>query len=71
MDSTSGFNQDRYYLQNIVDLPDETNEDNENYVTYMSEDLPEGWEERITQDGVRFFVDHNTKTTTWLDPRIA
>lgn len=31
--------------------------------------LPEGWEMRYTSDGVRYFVDHNTKTTTFQDPR--
>ena len=31
--------------------------------------LPEGWEMRYTGEGVRYFVDHNTKTTTFQDPR--
>ena len=36
----------------------------------MQEDpLPEGWEMRYTQEGVRYFVDHNTRTTTFQDPR--
>ena len=33
--------------------------------------LPQGWEERQTPDGRPYFVDHNSRTTTWLDPRIA
>uniref|UniRef100_A0AC35TLM2 E3 ubiquitin-protein ligase n=1 Tax=Rhabditophanes sp. KR3021 TaxID=114890 RepID=A0AC35TLM2_9BILA len=43
------------------------------------EELPEGWSKRIdansgwemrfTKDGVPFFIDHNTKTTTYDDPR--
>ena len=33
--------------------------------------LPEGWEERQTPDGRPYFVDHNSRTTTWVDPRIA
>ncbi|CAD5113695.1 DgyrCDS2857 [Dimorphilus gyrociliatus] len=32
--------------------------------------LPEGWEERIHTDGRSFFIDHNTKKTTWEDPRL-
>lgn len=32
-------------------------------------ELPEGWEEGVTKDGRVYFVDHNTKTTTWIDPR--
>ena len=36
----------------------------------MQEDpLPEGWEMRYTGEGVRYFVDHNTRTTTFQDPR--
>ncbi|EMD32209.1 hypothetical protein CERSUDRAFT_118840 [Gelatoporia subvermispora B] len=35
-----------------------------------SEDLPEGWEERYTPAGNRYFVDHNTRSTSWVDPRI-
>jgi len=33
------------------------------------EALPAGWEERHTPAGYAYFVDHNTKTTTWVDPR--
>uniref|UniRef100_A0ABM0MEQ5 NEDD4-like E3 ubiquitin-protein ligase WWP1-like n=1 Tax=Saccoglossus kowalevskii TaxID=10224 RepID=A0ABM0MEQ5_SACKO len=33
------------------------------------EPLPEGWEMRYTNEGVRYFVDHNTRTTTFQDPR--
>jgi len=32
-------------------------------------DLPPGWEVRKTTDGIRYFVDHNTHTTTFEDPR--
>jgi len=31
--------------------------------------LPPGWEKRLTEDGVPYFVDHNTRTTTFQDPR--
>ena len=31
--------------------------------------LPAGWEQRSTPEGRPYFVDHNTRTTTWLDPR--
>ncbi len=31
--------------------------------------MPEGWEERIALDGRLYFIDHNTQTTTWIDPR--
>jgi len=31
--------------------------------------LPAGWEERYTPEGRAYYVDHNTRTTTWVDPR--
>ncbi|KAJ3033576.1 hypothetical protein HDV00_006062 [Rhizophlyctis rosea] len=31
--------------------------------------LPSGWEQRTTPEGRPYFVDHNTRTTTWIDPR--
>lgn len=32
-------------------------------------ELPSGWEQRFTNVGRPYFVDHNTRTTTWVDPR--
>ena len=32
-------------------------------------ELPPGWEQRHTPEGRSYFVDHNTRTTTWVDPR--
>ncbi|KAL8392553.1 hypothetical protein RB595_002662 [Gaeumannomyces hyphopodioides] len=32
-------------------------------------ELPPGWEQRFTPEGRSYFVDHNTRTTTWVDPR--
>ena len=32
-------------------------------------ELPAGWEQRQTPEGRHYFVDHNTRTTTWVDPR--
>eukprot|EP01043_Picozoa_sp_COSAG02_P031751 COSAG02_NODE_2086_length_9880_cov_35.550250_1_plen_1029_part_00 len=34
-------------------------------------DLPPNWEMRYTPNGQAFFIDHNTRTTTWTDPRHA
>ncbi|KRG05843.1 E3 ubiquitin-protein ligase Nedd-4 isoform X5 [Drosophila mojavensis] len=33
--------------------------------------LPEGWEERVHTDGRVFYIDHNTRTTQWDDPRLS
>uniref|UniRef100_A0AAZ3P9I0 WW domain-containing protein n=1 Tax=Oncorhynchus tshawytscha TaxID=74940 RepID=A0AAZ3P9I0_ONCTS len=31
--------------------------------------LPDGWEEARDFDGKVFYIDHNTKQTSWIDPR--
>ena len=31
--------------------------------------LPEGWDMGIDYDGKPYFIDHKSKTTTWIDPR--
>ncbi|CAK5270238.1 unnamed protein product [Mycena citricolor] len=38
---------------------------------YADVPLPSGWEERRTPEGRPYFVDHGTRTTTWVDPRRA
>uniref|UniRef100_G3PAH7 Membrane-associated guanylate kinase, WW and PDZ domain-containing protein 3 n=1 Tax=Gasterosteus aculeatus aculeatus TaxID=481459 RepID=G3PAH7_GASAC len=35
------------------------------------EALPKKWEMAYTETGMVYFIDHNSKTTTWLDPRLA
>jgi E3 ubiquitin-protein ligase NEDD4 len=40
-----------------------------NPLTPVSNALPSGWEERHTPEGRPYYVDHNTRTTTWVDPR--
>lgn len=40
-----------------------------NTTTAGSGSLPNGWEERYTPEGRPYYVDHNTRTTTWVDPR--
>ncbi len=32
--------------------------------------LPPGWEQRLTPEGVPYYVDHATKTTHWKPPSI-
>ncbi|XP_014243563.1 E3 ubiquitin-protein ligase Nedd-4 isoform X2 [Cimex lectularius] len=38
-------------------------------VNTSSEGLPEGWGLQIAPNGRVFFIDHNKKSTTWVDPR--
>ncbi|XP_053562633.1 membrane-associated guanylate kinase, WW and PDZ domain-containing protein 3 isoform X2 [Bombina bombina] len=44
-----------------------------NYLTRDDnlEPLPKNWEMAYTEAGMIYFIDHNTKTTTWLDPRLC
>jgi hypothetical protein len=35
----------------------------------LSPPLPEGWEVAYTAEGVPYYIDHNTGTSTWVDPR--
>nr|AZA07510.1 co-transcriptional factor Yorkie-S [Locusta migratoria] len=32
--------------------------------------LPEGWEQATTAEGELYFINHQTRTTSWFDPRI-
>ncbi|KAF9262258.1 hypothetical protein L218DRAFT_945380 [Marasmius fiardii PR-910] len=38
--------------------------------TEEKEGLPEGWDIRINEQQ-KYFVNHNTRTTTWINPRIT
>ncbi|KAG0046889.1 hypothetical protein BGZ83_007964 [Gryganskiella cystojenkinii] len=40
-----------------------------NSTTSGSGPLPAGWEQRQTPEGRPYYVDHNTRSTTWVDPR--
>lgn len=33
-----------------------------------TEALPSGWEQRHTPEGHPYYVDHNTRQTSWIDP---
>lgn len=37
--------------------------------TAGSDSFPAGWEERRTPDGRVYYLDHNTRSTHWVDPR--
>ncbi|XP_071612335.1 membrane-associated guanylate kinase, WW and PDZ domain-containing protein 1 isoform X17 [Heliangelus exortis] len=61
-------------IESHTNLP--TTEPSQNLPQYLppsAEDnlgpLPENWEMAYTENGEVYFIDHNTKTTSWLDPR--
>jgi hypothetical protein len=37
---------------------------------YLQPPLKAGWEERLVPDGRVYFVDHNSHTTMWINPRL-
>jgi uncharacterized protein YbdZ (MbtH family) len=39
--------------------------------TLTSNGLPEGWEQRVDQNGRIYYIDHNTRRTTWTRPTLA
>ncbi len=52
-------------------LPSQSNMPNRPHEDDDLGPLPEGWEERVHTDARIFFIDHNTRTTQWEDPRIS
>ncbi|CAO3680149.1 unnamed protein product [Rhizopus stolonifer] len=60
---------------NARGLPEQNNSNpsisvpNNNATTAGTGPLPPGWEMRTSAEGRPYFVDHNTRTTTWVDPR--
>jgi hypothetical protein len=46
----------------------ETNSASSNLRTITKPGLPPGWEARHTPTGRKYFVDHTTKTTSWVNP---
>uniref|UniRef100_T1JDY1 E3 ubiquitin-protein ligase n=1 Tax=Strigamia maritima TaxID=126957 RepID=T1JDY1_STRMM len=44
-------------------------DDNDDKGQLNQEGLPEGWSMQVAPSGRVFFIDHNSRTTTWIDPR--
>lgn len=40
-----------------------------NNVANLAEGLPPGWSMQLAPNGRMFFIDHNERVTTWVDPR--
>ena len=69
--------EDRANSPNQMETPSRPSANNASAVSMMATgattagtgELPAGWEQRHTPEGRSYFVDHNTRTTTWVDPR--
>jgi hypothetical protein len=42
-----------------------------NYRAVNDKPLPQGWEMRYTNEGIPYFVDHTTRSTSFSDPRVS
>ena len=42
----------------------------DNKTFQQNPDLPPGWEAKKTPDGRVYYMDHNTRTTTWTKPTL-
>lgn len=51
-----------------IETPSSTDQSSTATETQTSDALPDGWEQRILPHGRVYYVDHNTKTTTWERP---
>ncbi|XP_040116676.1 membrane-associated guanylate kinase, WW and PDZ domain-containing protein 2 [Oryx dammah] len=61
-----GYSQPEEVKEQMDDAKPAKPEENED-----SDPLPDNWEMAYTEKGEVYFIDHNTKTTSWLDPRLA
>ncbi|MBN3289040.1 MAGI2 protein, partial [Polypterus senegalus] len=66
------------YVPPTPSQPEESKEDEEATIQMPKPEenddlgsLPDNWEMAYTEKGEVYFIDHNTKTTSWLDPRLA
>ncbi|XP_026077206.1 membrane-associated guanylate kinase, WW and PDZ domain-containing protein 1-like isoform X3 [Carassius auratus] len=63
-----------YVLNNTSASTTESSQNTHTHPGYPTEEdplgpLPENWEMAYTENGEVYFIDHNTKTTSWIDPR--
>ncbi|XP_052424767.1 membrane-associated guanylate kinase, WW and PDZ domain-containing protein 1 isoform X14 [Carassius gibelio] len=63
-----------YRLNNTSASTTESSQNTLTHPGYPTEEdplgpLPENWEMAYTESGEVYFIDHNTKTTSWIDPR--
>uniref|UniRef100_A0A8C2JX38 Membrane-associated guanylate kinase, WW and PDZ domain-containing protein 1 n=1 Tax=Cyprinus carpio TaxID=7962 RepID=A0A8C2JX38_CYPCA len=63
-----------YGLNNTSASTTESSQNTHTHPGYPTEEdplgpLPENWEMAYTESGEVYFIDHNTKTTSWIDPR--
>ncbi|XP_051967903.1 membrane-associated guanylate kinase, WW and PDZ domain-containing protein 1-like isoform X6 [Xyrauchen texanus] len=63
-----------YGLNSISASTTESSQNTHTHPSHPTEEdplgpLPDNWEMAYTENGEVYFIDHNTKTTSWIDPR--
>ncbi|XP_057185572.1 NEDD4-like E3 ubiquitin-protein ligase WWP2 isoform X2 [Triplophysa rosa] len=59
---------DSFALPPTTETPSSTDQTSTTTETCATDALPAGWEQRVLPHGRVYYVDHNTKTTTWERP---
>ncbi|KAA0724098.1 NEDD4-like E3 ubiquitin-protein ligase WWP2 [Triplophysa tibetana] len=59
---------DSFPLPPATETPSSTDQTSTSTETCATDALPAGWEQRVLPHGRVYYVDHNTKTTTWERP---
>uniref|UniRef100_A0A671MR75 E3 ubiquitin-protein ligase n=1 Tax=Sinocyclocheilus anshuiensis TaxID=1608454 RepID=A0A671MR75_9TELE len=68
LSSTPSAGMDSSALPAATETPSSTDQTSIATETHTTDALPAGWEQRILPHGRVYYVDHNTKTTTWERP---
>ncbi|XP_043083678.1 NEDD4-like E3 ubiquitin-protein ligase WWP2 isoform X2 [Puntigrus tetrazona] len=68
LSSTPSAEMDSSGPPSASETPSSTDQSSTATETQTSDALPAGWEQRILPHGRVYYVDHNTKTTTWERP---
>nr|XP_055039931.1 membrane-associated guanylate kinase, WW and PDZ domain-containing protein 1b isoform X2 [Misgurnus anguillicaudatus] len=66
--------QPPYGLNNTLASTTESSQNTHTHPSHPTDEdplgpLPDNWEMAYTENGEVYFIDHNTKTTSWIDPR--
>ncbi|XP_058622896.1 NEDD4-like E3 ubiquitin-protein ligase WWP2 isoform X1 [Onychostoma macrolepis] len=68
LSSTPSAEMDSSAPPSATETPSSTDQSSTATETQTTDALPAGWEQRILPHGRVYYVDHNTKTTTWERP---
>jgi len=68
-DEDENINEENKSEVMFVDMNKNNDKQPQQHKEEEEEELPKGWEKGTDARGKIYFIDHNTQTTTWRDPR--